>query len=63
MRGYDRGVMKLSDCAPWVPSKPERGLIIGNRWVPLDRSPVESASPEEESRSASATPKRRARKR
>jgi hypothetical protein len=63
MRGYDRGVMKLSDCGPWVPPGPERGLIIGNRWVSLDRSPAELASPSDDSGVADASPKRRIRKR
>jgi len=63
MRGYDRGVMKLSDCGPWVTPKPERGLIIGNKWIPLDRSPVETAPPEAETEPVAAPPKRRVRKR
>jgi hypothetical protein len=62
-RGYDRGVMKLSDCAPWVPPKPERGLIIGNKWVSRDCSPVESAPPEDDGEAAVTSPKRRVRKR
>jgi len=59
MKEYDRGVMKLSDCGPWVPSTPEGGLIIGNKWIPLDRPPVEPAP----SAGDGETPKRRARKR
>jgi len=62
VRETDSGVMKLSDCDPWVPPEPEGGLIIGNKWIPLPPSKV-AAPASDAGRAVGTPPKRRIRKR
>ena len=64
-RENDRGVMKLSDCGPWVcvPSKPQGGLIVEGRWIDMPHSPDAAAPSKDKRNVAGAAPKRRIRKR
>jgi hypothetical protein len=62
-RGYSSGVVTSADFGPWVPPKPQRGLIVEGRWVPLPDASDEPAPPESKATSVTASPKRRARKR
>jgi len=62
-RGYSSGVVTSADFGPWVPPRPQGGLIVEGRWIPLADSPDAAAPPEGRATSAGVSPKRRTRKR
>jgi hypothetical protein len=63
VREYSSGVVTSADFGPWGPPKPEGGLIVEGRWIPLPDVSDESAPPTDQHASPGAPLKRRARKR
>jgi hypothetical protein len=56
VRKYNKGVVTSADFAPWVRPKPQSGLIVGERWIPLEDLPAASVAPEDQGEAGGCAP-------
>jgi len=56
VRKYNKGVVTSADFAPWIRPKPQSGLIIGERWIPLEDLPAAPVSLEDQGEAGGCGP-------